>query len=199
MLDPAASWLNAASISAMASATATILLAFFTWRLASETRKLAGETQQDITAQWRPVLIEDDPPAFFSMTDDGSGTIGVALVNCGRGPALNVELALSETSSPVGENVHRAKIGSLPPGALRTHHFAAVPVPDHPPTDDDILFAVALNLKYKDIAGALHTGRVFSSVSREIALAAQQEPGKQFPLESEQTRIQGASDPREMF
>jgi hypothetical protein len=62
----------------------TLLLAFFTWRLARTTRL-------DVEAQWRPLLVPckiEQPSRWADLTDDGEFVFGVE--NVGKGAALGV-------------------------------------------------------------------------------------------------------------
>jgi hypothetical protein len=62
----------------------------FTAALAWSTRRLAGETGEDIRAAWRPLLIPSIGPTITVFNGEPLGDVTLQLDNAGRGPALNV-------------------------------------------------------------------------------------------------------------
>lgn len=74
---------------------ATALLAVVTWWLARSTRELARETEQDVSALWRPILVLAEPQrARVTICPPGSGrpyylAVDLEVRNVGQGPALN--------------------------------------------------------------------------------------------------------------
>jgi hypothetical protein len=48
---------DASTAASIAAALGTLVLAYFTWRLADQTKRLAAETEEDVRAEWRPVLV----------------------------------------------------------------------------------------------------------------------------------------------
>src|SRR2546430_11084307 len=80
-----------ASLAAILAAAGTGLLAFFTWRLAKESRSLAKETGEDVRAEWRPVVVTL-PESILSVTvgtNSNVAEVATALANVGKGPAIN--------------------------------------------------------------------------------------------------------------
>ncbi len=75
---------------------ATAVLAGFTWWLAFSTRKLATETDEDIQANWRPILAPTGMIDVFVRTDAAEELFRVrivfALSNSGKGPAVNANV-----------------------------------------------------------------------------------------------------------
>ncbi len=136
MIPLAASWINAASVSAIASALATILLAFFTWRLAVQTRALAGETEQDVSAQWRPVLIATRPATLSHVVNQPVG-FDCRLENVGGGPALNTRASLGDQT---------AELGVIKRDGERGNTFAVIPNQQEAPT-------LEITAVYEDVAG----------------------------------------------
>jgi len=76
----------------LAVAAGTIGLAWFTWRLARQTRTLAVETGEDVRAGARPVLLDaaqGRPPHIVLQEGSNFGEVFLDIVNAGHGPALN--------------------------------------------------------------------------------------------------------------
>ena len=66
-------------------AVGTLSLAAVTYGLVGATRRLAAGTDQEIRAQWRPVLV-----ARRAQTQTAPPLLQIAIENVGRGPALDV-------------------------------------------------------------------------------------------------------------
>ncbi len=82
---------------------ATAILAAVTWWLARSTRDLARETDQDVRAAWRPVVVlAIGSGAKFKVTrieERYAVEIEVCVRNAGRGPAINCEIAAHTSRS----------------------------------------------------------------------------------------------------
>jgi hypothetical protein len=79
-----------ASLAAILTGAGTLALALYTAKLARSTRRLAAETGEDVRAEWRPVLIVDDAELRVEHTLHHGASVTGAVLNEGRGPALNV-------------------------------------------------------------------------------------------------------------
>lgn len=108
--------LDITALAGILAAAGTALLALFTWRLASDTRRLAYETAEDVRAEWRPVVIPEGNEHYVEYASGQEvGTLLLSLSNAGRGPAINVFVeATSETS--VGSRRGDVTLGTMAPG-----------------------------------------------------------------------------------
>jgi cell division protein FtsL len=61
------------------AAIGTGLLAYFTWRLATETRDLARETEEDVRAEWRPIILEDTLTTVTAEAGENLATVILVL------------------------------------------------------------------------------------------------------------------------
>ncbi len=73
----------------------------FTWSLARQTRKLATESEEDVRAEFRPVIVSRPGQELTCHFEYGQPVRTLFdITNVGRGPALNVKaVMLAESSS----------------------------------------------------------------------------------------------------
>jgi hypothetical protein len=85
------------SLAAILAFGATVLLAWFTYRLALETRRLAGDSEEDLRSNWRPVVLAASAlQCEVVPSDEGMALVAkVRLANEGRGPAFNLRANIS--------------------------------------------------------------------------------------------------------
>jgi hypothetical protein len=108
--------LDLVSLAAMLAAAGTFILALFTWRLASDTRRLAFETGEDVRAEWRPVLIPEGTVHRVQYVPRSDvGTLLLSLSNVGRGPAINVSVWIESATSTETEE-DPTDLGTIAPG-----------------------------------------------------------------------------------
>jgi hypothetical protein len=89
--------LDLTSLAGLLAAGGTLALAGVTAWLAASTRKLAGETGDDVRSQSRPVLLlKDGSITVERQSEYGPAVVTGVVVNRGRGPAVN---ALADVSS----------------------------------------------------------------------------------------------------
>ncbi|MBV8735142.1 MAG: hypothetical protein JO120_10210 [Solirubrobacterales bacterium] len=109
----------------LAVAVGTLLLAAFTAFLAYETRRVAGDTEEDVTAQWRPVLIAVGTSVSVERSPgDSDGEVSFTLVNTGQGPAINTTVTLKSESSVDKRESPESAWGTL---AVGQEHNDTVP------------------------------------------------------------------------
>jgi hypothetical protein len=99
---------------------ATATLALFTAWLAWSTRALARETDQDIRAAWRPILMPHGT-ADLRVREDRSEDIyqvrlSLTLRNTGRGPALNCSLSSRNSQSRAAIRWAQTNVSTIPNG-----------------------------------------------------------------------------------
>jgi hypothetical protein len=98
-------------------AIGTIGLATFTAWLAWSTRRLVGETEQDVRSEFRPVLIGGTGGGLLITYTAGQphGQTTVAVKNVGPGPALNITAKLRMTAPKAWKSETR-QLGTVGPG-----------------------------------------------------------------------------------
>lgn len=101
---------------------ATAFLALVTWWLAKSTRDLARETDQDVRAAWRPILVvggDQEVKVILSQDADGTYKMDATffVTNVGRGPALNCELLELKSRSAGGPRRDPVKLSTIAVGS----------------------------------------------------------------------------------
>lgn len=140
----------------LAVAVGTLLLAGFTAFLAYETRRVAGDTEEDVTAQWRPVLIA----AATSLTVQGSGNgadgeVSFTLVNTGQGPAINTAVRVTSESSTDKRESPESAWGTLAVGQEHEGTFEGMLFRDSSGGEQPFL-RYTINARYADLADRVH-------------------------------------------
>lgn len=143
---------------------ATAALAALTWWLAKSTRDLASETDQDIRAQWRPILIVDmERPIDVVIAQgldpgDEHVRIEMRIVNRGRGPALNCVLR-----GEAGASTYKCSFEDVSIAVLAVDETREVEVSGFVPKSDSPTaptFAERLVATYTDIAQNMYITRL---------------------------------------
>jgi hypothetical protein len=131
------------SLAAILAFGATALLAWFTYRLALETRRLAGDSEEDMRSNWRPVILAASALwCEVVSSDDGIALITkIRLTNEGRGPAFNVRTSMSVVgrSERLGHALGTMKVGRI---ARSKSGFIVYPPRAEPPVNEDIARAL---------------------------------------------------------
>jgi hypothetical protein len=107
--------LDLSTLAALLVATGTGALAFYTWRLARQTRNLARETEEDVRAEWRPVLIAGGSLDAVAGAGSDRCSVSLRLANVGRGPALNTEVTISSQATSEEETSDKLRVGTIRP------------------------------------------------------------------------------------
>lgn len=149
-----------ATWAAIAAATATVILAAFTYWLARETRQLARETAEDLQAAWRPVLVPAERAMELSPTDTPEFvSASLAITNGGRGPALNIEAAcFSASSLQTFCTDPMISLGTLSPEGTRKFSAAGLLRRDIARNDSSWLHYYVV-LSYEDLGGREYMSR----------------------------------------
>jgi hypothetical protein len=160
-------WIAIGSVGTFIAATATTVLALVTrgiadktGSLAEETRRLAAATEDDVSANWRPLVI--CPGALTIPANEGDfpipgggtqrmrefETIRVSLANVGRGPAVNVRVTAE--SRAIANRIATPSIaaGVLPAGSTIKVDFPGHLVRD--PGQRELAYKITVH--YADIA-----------------------------------------------
>lgn len=186
--------LDMASLAAILAAGGTAVLAFFTWRLARETRLLAHETEEDVRAEWRPVLITPAPLLVGTIGGSNFATTQVRLDNVGRGPALNTSVTLSSESSVDSAASERFSFGTITQGVS-----VMVVVPEMLFRDasggPQSTLKYTLGATYEDLSGRVHESDI---VYVDPARGQHRRPTisgekSEFQVEPTHTRVSAAS------
>lgn len=120
-------WEALVAIGTIGLALATAFLAWTTRKVARETRDVAKATQSEILADWRPVLLVEETrpdsegnlwPAI-NVREDGAS---ISVTNCGRGPALDVQVELRFDGDNIVGEPQRVAIA---PGASKLLYWIA--------------------------------------------------------------------------
>jgi hypothetical protein len=109
--------LDITAVAAILATGATVALAFFTWRLARETRSLARETGEDVRAEWRPVLVSTEPLSIKAPPQATASNISAQVTNVGRGPAIDGQIRITARFPTGSAQEEVIEVGTLPPGA----------------------------------------------------------------------------------
>jgi hypothetical protein len=138
-------------------AAGTFTLAWFTWRLARQTRSLAVETAREVRSVSRPVLI--DPAGAVARMEVGGGAdrtyggLSFAIRNAGGGPALNTYAYAISTTRAGDVQTTLANVGNVAPEEETTVQLGSVTNVDTSGEMDTFL-AVRVIMGYSDLAGA---------------------------------------------
>jgi hypothetical protein len=145
------------SFASLCVAIGTLLLAAFTAFLAYETRRVARDTEEDVSAEWRPVLIAtEQPPTNAGVGGGGtSGFITVHLTNVGRGPALNTSVSVTSQSSTEAMTSSPHNLGTVAVGALPPQTFDGLLFRDSSGGRQSFL-RYTVTAGYRDLSGRLH-------------------------------------------
>jgi hypothetical protein len=141
-----------ASLAAILTFVGTGALAFFTWRLAKDTRKLASETAEDVRSEWRPVVVAVVKDAFVTVPHGAElGALTVELENGGKGPAINVKVCPTTATSASREVHQTVELGTLLVGRGNEVTVENVPYRDPSGTPQSSL-RYELTIEYEDLA-----------------------------------------------
>lgn len=141
---------------------ATALLASFTAVLAFSTRALAKETDEDVQASSRPIVLANEDAFHGTLTGRTDGDyrmeIQLALINSGRGPAINCTVTGARTEGAGGPHWGTKRVGTIPVGHARTVGIHARGVAAQAPSWDT--HTHVFNIRYEDIGRNLHLTRL---------------------------------------
>ena len=142
---------------------ATAVLALFTWRLAKSTRDLAKETDRDVRASWRPVVVPvQTAPGSVQMAririkeidDKYQLRYEVNLTNVGRGPAINCRVLPERPSQGdvgrTGYQVNTVGVGGDVAAGL-IGHVGILDAPDWTQPQ-----RLTMRILYEDVGGNPH-------------------------------------------
>ena len=138
---------------------ATAVLAGFTWWLALSTRKLATETDEDIQANWRPILTPTGIIDVFLSEDLPEDRFRVRLVfalsNSGKGPAINAKVHGLRSRNASGPSWEDATASLIPSAGYDVMNIeGAVPLLDAPSWDTPKRFTFVVNCE--DVGRNMH-------------------------------------------
>jgi hypothetical protein len=147
---------------------ATGILATFTWWLAKSTRDLARETDQDVRASWRPILVSGQRQMHVWLSRDDvrySISFNLVFTNVGRGPAINAVVAGRKGRS-MGDIVWASyRVDTLAVGGMTEVTIAAqAPVIDGPDWSQPIEHT--FHVIYEDVGANKHETQVACSSTR---------------------------------
>src|SRR3954447_3708412 len=149
----------------LAVAAGTIGLAWFTWRLARQTRTLAVETGEDVRAGARPVLLDaaqGRPPHIVLQEGSNFGEVFLDIVNAGHGPALNAFTYVQTATANETRATDLTIIGNLPPGETLAVRIGGVLGTDVSGSDAPYL-SLRMIFGYSNLANRTHYSVVLLS------------------------------------
>ena len=147
------------SLAGILAASGTLLLALFTWRLASDTKKLAVETGDDVSSQFRPVVVVSRSNQIHVIVTEGQqlAEFDVQFHNVGAGPALNMGITITSKSS-VDERFLEETLGTLGPDSRVNRRFQGILFRDTSGNEETAL-RLFVRASYEDVAGREHVSR----------------------------------------
>ncbi len=183
--------LDLSSLAAILAAAGTGALALFTWRLAHETHDLAGDTEEDVRATFRPVLIKGQQQSSVSVAANAqSASLMLQLHNVGPGPAMNAALSVVSKTSARSLQSERQEVGTIAPNRDLIATVAGVLFADQ--SSDSRTLRYEVRAEYADLSGRAHaTEWIFEDPSRgarEVRAVAGYPEAAKFPLDLVRTR-----------
>jgi hypothetical protein len=145
-------WNALVALGTLGLAIGTVGLAIATYLVARRTKDVATATQQEIAADWRPVLLLDvhrrtstgNLVPAIGVTNDG---VDITITNCGRGPALDVSATLLFAD---GENSATESRVAIAPGSSYSFYWES----DDPSEIDDDEIKQMGRVSYADLTYA---------------------------------------------
>lgn len=155
--------LDLVALAGILTGAGTLALAFYTFKLAKSTGRLATETGDDVRAAWRPVLLMSD--SIITLERAGSASAVKAtgeFLNGGRGPALNTHALVSSSAEANGSEWTPGDIGADQKSAFDLADAFVIDRPDDP---EEREARVEVTLTYEDLGGRQYETRmVFADI-----------------------------------
>jgi hypothetical protein len=143
--------LDLVALAGILTGAGTLALAFYTFRLAKSTRRLASETGDDVRAGWRPVLLMSDSQVNLTRQRAAPKVSAAGgVLNGGRGPALNTTGSITSPTDTQETIWTPGDIGAGQTSRFDLDDALVIDVPDDPGASK---VEVEVTLTYEDLGG----------------------------------------------